>query len=82
MVSWYEAAAFCRWLTERLRAAGEIGPEDKVTLPSETQWEKAARGQDGRLFPWGGQIDPSRANYNMSIETTSAVGCFPGGASP
>ncbi len=74
-VSWYEAMAFCAWLRHKLGRT--------VRLPSEAEWEKAARGSDGRSYPWGDKVTREHANYNeTSIGTTSAVGIFPKGASP
>jgi len=82
-VSWYEAVAFCRWLTERLRETGDIRPDREVTLPTEAQWEKAGRGEAGRVYSWGDEFDATKCNMgDTGIGTTCAVGIFAIGASP
>ncbi len=74
-VHWFEAVAFCAWLSEKLQRP--------ILLPGEAQWEKAARGPDGRRYPWGSEITPEHANYSDTrIRMTSSVGIFPRGASP
>lgn len=80
-VNWYEATAYCRWLSE---VRGET-----ISLPTEQQWERAARGRDGREYPWGA-FAAHRLNCSSSypedmvsdIRRTSAVGVYPLGASP
>jgi formylglycine-generating enzyme required for sulfatase activity len=81
-VNWYQAVAFCRWLTEKAR--GILIPENAVIrLPHEYEWEVAARGTDGRAYSYRGDFDPAKANtIETNIRQTSAVGIFPDGVSP
>ena len=75
-VSWYEAEAYCHWLDERMQE-----PPGTLRLPTEAEWEWAARGPEGRRYPWGDEWEAWRCNGEESaLGRTSAVGCFPGGA--
>ncbi len=72
-VNWDSATAYCNWLTAK---TGK-----KYRLPTEAEWEKAARGKDGRRFPWGNEIDHSYANYAepmSKFDTGQAVGFYDG----
>jgi formylglycine-generating enzyme required for sulfatase activity len=82
-VTWFEAMAYCAWLSGRLLAAGRLPEGYVVRLPAEAEWEKAARGAGGRIYPWGGRWDPARANtWEGHVLRPSPVGVYPGGASP
>ena len=73
-VSWYEATAFCTWLSR------ELG--QPVRLPSEAEWERAARHTDGRSYPWGDAFDQTACNNGfLNLGSSSSVGIFPTGDS-
>jgi formylglycine-generating enzyme required for sulfatase activity len=65
-VSWLDAQAYAAWLAQ---ATGE-----SWWLPTEAEWEKAARGTDGQFYPWGNTFDMTRCNSSMSVGTTTPVG--------
>ena len=71
-VNWDSAVAYTKWISEK---TGKT-----YRLPTEAEWEKAARGTDGRRFPWGNTIDRSYANYSGSqaYDTVMPVGTFDG----
>jgi formylglycine-generating enzyme required for sulfatase activity len=74
-VSWYDAIAYCHWLS-KLTAK-------RYGLPSEAEWEKAARGTDGRSFPWGNEWDARRCNsHEAGKRSTTPAIANPLGVSP
>ncbi len=77
-VSWFEAMAFCGWLTEDLRRRRLLGDDQAICLPTEIQWERAARGTERRRWPWGNDWQEGAANTEEAgLQATSAVGLFP-----
>ncbi len=75
LVSHADASAYCQW-----RGRREGRPS---RLPTEAEWEKAARGENGRYFPWGNEFDPDRLNsYDGGPFDTVPVGRYPSGAAP
>ncbi len=76
LVSWDDAVAFCAWAQQ---TSGR-----QVQLPTEAQWEKAARGTDGRIYPWGNEApNANLLNFDMKVKDTTAVGKYsPAGDSP
>jgi formylglycine-generating enzyme required for sulfatase activity len=75
-VSWHDAVAFCDWLSSEAR--------QPFRLPTDAEWEKAARGTDGRIYPWGDEPpDEGRCNFKGNVGDTTTIGRYsPQGDSP
>jgi formylglycine-generating enzyme required for sulfatase activity len=77
LIDWFDARAFCRWVSERAL--------HEIRLPTEAEWEKAARGVDGRFYPWGDRFDPTFCHMLDSrphAADAEPVGSFPADESP
>jgi formylglycine-generating enzyme required for sulfatase activity len=82
-LTWHDARAYCVWLTDAWRAEGRIAADEVVRLPTEREWEAAARGRDGLTYPWGAEWKPEHANdEETGLNDICAVGLFPEGVSP
>ncbi len=74
-ISWHEAMAYGRWLSQQTGQA--------ISLPTEQQWQRAAQGDDGRVYPWGHTEPEERhCNWNRLVDETTPVGHYPAGHSP
>lgn len=96
-VSWYEACAYAVWLTETLKAQNKISGEEIIRLPTEAEWEKAARGGSSFIYSWGDEFACHKGNFDDEDQIdeyvvpgglncdgypdTAPVGSYPAGAS-
>ncbi len=77
-VSWFDSQAFCGWLSAQVAAAGSPA---QICLPTEQEWQRAALGDTGWQYPWGEELDETRANYANLVGAPSEVGSYPQGQS-
>jgi len=81
-VGWTDAIVYCEWLNSLFK--NELRSDLVLRLPTEAEWEKAARGPDGREYPWGNEFDKNKCNvYENGKDGTTSVGLYsPRGDSP
>ena len=80
MVSFHDAMEYCEWLAHKFNATRWCF---EIRLPSESEWEKAAKGEAGTIYPWGDEWDKNKANlWESGMKETTPVGMYPSGESP
>lgn len=73
-ISWFDGVAFCNWLSAELKTV-------QVRLPTEQEWQRAAVGDTDWSYPWGNELDKTRANYANHVGQVAVVGSSPNGQS-
>ena len=82
-VSWYEANAYCGWLTHHLRQHGELTAAQLIRLPTDDEWEQATHSHDGRDYPWGSEFNADHVNSSESgLNQPTPVHMYPTGITP
>jgi iron(II)-dependent oxidoreductase len=91
-VSWFDSLAFCQWLSAALQTGGSIPQRIaldagdlatwSVRLPMEQEWQRAALGDSGWLYPWGDHLDETCGNYARRMAQPTPLGNYPNGKSP
>ena len=88
-ISWYQAVAFTRWLSDHYQTSGAVPQGSEIRLPTEQEWETGARYPDGRQYPWGDEYQSGYANIDERlcggpyyVGMTTPVGMYPQGRNP
>ncbi|KAF2164074.1 hypothetical protein M409DRAFT_37122 [Zasmidium cellare ATCC 36951] len=89
-LTWFDAQAYCAWLTQKWHESGKIQPNEEVRLPTEPEWERAARGdiisvqsKETYIYPWGTIWQPDHSDSEETgLNQPCPVGLFPKGRSP
>lgn len=85
-INWWEARAYCAWLTDKSHRLGWLPADELLRLPTEFEWERAARDvNDGRAFPWGNEWDHDKAHTredSLELNEPTPVGCYAAGTWP
>jgi len=85
-ITWWEARAYCAWLTDKGRRNGWLLADEIIRLPSEFEWEVASRpSDDGRVYPWGNDWDHEKAHTRedgLNMRASTPVGAYPEGTWP
>lgn len=81
-VSWFEGVAFCRWLTAKITGENGLVDDWVIRMPTEQEWQRAAVGDTGWVYPWGNSLNHLHANYGNQVGQPTPVNQYQQGQSP